>query len=105
MTGSEAGTFNIYVAIFAMAAAVILMRFGGFWLMAHVPLTARLQRMLEALPGCVMMATAIPIAVKNGPAGMLAVAVALAAMIAIRNDFLAVMVALGVAAGVRAAGF
>jgi uncharacterized membrane protein len=73
--------------------------------MGHVPLTPRLQRMLESLPGCVMMATAIPIAVKNGPAGLLAVAIAGLAMIAIRNDFLAVMLALAVAAGIRAAGY
>ena len=33
-------------AILAMAAATYLMRVGGFWLMGHVPLTARMRRML-----------------------------------------------------------
>ena len=33
-----------------MAAATYLMRVGGFWLMGHVPLTARMRKMLEALP-------------------------------------------------------
>ena len=44
-------------AILAMGAVTYSIRAGGFWLMGHVPLTARVRRMLEALPGTVVVAT------------------------------------------------
>ena len=44
-------------AIVAMAAATALMRLGANGLMATVPLTRRVRRMLDALPGSVIVAT------------------------------------------------
>ena len=102
LEGSEAGPF---VAILAMAAATYAMRAGGFWLMSHVTLTARLRRMLETLPGSVVVATILPIAVREGPAAMLAVAAAGLAMLVRRSDLLAVVTGMAVAAAARAAGW
>jgi uncharacterized membrane protein len=91
-------------AILAMAGATYLTRISGFWLMGHVPLTARLRRMLEALPGAVVAATVLPIVMKTGVPGAIAVAAAAGTMVARRNEFLAVAVGLGAAAAARAAG-
>lgn len=91
-------------AIAAMAGATYLTRASGFWLMAHVPLTARLRRMLEALPGAVVAATVLPIVMRSGMPAALAVAAALAAMIVRRNEFLAIAVGCAAAAAARAAG-
>jgi branched chain amino acid efflux pump len=88
-------------AILAMGAVTYAMRAGGFWLMGHVPLTARVRRMLEALPGTVVVATVLPIAVREGLPAMLGVAAACGAMLLRRNDFLAVIVGMAVAALAR----
>ena len=51
--------FGVLAAILVMAVATYAMRAGGFWLMAFVPLTPRLRRMIEALAGSVVVA-AVP---------------------------------------------
>jgi uncharacterized membrane protein len=103
MSASEAD-IGAVAAIVAMAGATYVTRISGFWLMAHVPLTARLRRMLEALPGAVVAATVLPIVMKTGLPAALAVGAALAAMIMRRNEFLAIAVGIGAAAAARAAG-
>ena len=89
------------LAIMAMAIATVLMRTGGFWLMAYVPLTPRVRRMLEALPGSIVAAIVLPIIVKNGPVAVVAVVAAAAVMILRRNQVLAVAAGVTVAALVR----
>lgn len=89
-------------AILAMGAVTYAMRAGGFWLMGHVPLTPRVRRMIEALPGAVIIATVLPIAASEGVPALLAIAAAVGAMMIRRNDFLAVIVGMTVAALARA---
>ncbi len=103
MSASEADVGAV-AAIAAMAGATYLTRISGFWLMGHVPLTIRLRRMLEALPGAVVAATVLPIIAKAGVPAGIAVAAALATMILRRNEFLAVAIGIAAAAGARAAG-
>jgi len=98
----EVGHFGTVAAILAMAAASYAMRAGGFWLMAYVPLTARVRRMLEALPGTVVVATVLPIVVREGIPAALAIAAAGAAMLIRRNDLLAVLAGMAAAAAARA---
>ena len=98
----ELGAYGTLAAILAMAAATYAMRAGGFWLMGHVPLTPRVRRMLEALPGAVVVATVLPIAVREGLPAALAIAAACAAMVVRRNDLFAVLVGMAVAALTRA---
>lgn len=86
-----------FAAMLAMGVAAFLMRALGFWLMGRMTMTPRVQRMLEALPGSIVAATVLPIVTRNGAAAAIAIAVALAFMIARRNELLAV------AAGVTAA--
>jgi uncharacterized membrane protein len=95
---------GVLTAIVAMAIATYAMRAGGFWLMQHVPLTPRVRRMLEALPGSVVVATVLPIAMREGPVAALAIAAACAVMLLRRNDLLAVVTGMAVAAAARAAG-
>jgi uncharacterized membrane protein len=104
MTLIEGAEWGALAAILAMAAATYAMRAGGFLLMAHVPLTPRLRRMLDALPGSVVVAAVLPILVREGPAAALAIVAAGAVMLLRRNDVLAVLTGMAVAAGARAAG-
>jgi uncharacterized membrane protein len=93
------------IAIAVMALATYLMRAGGFWVMGHVPLTPRLRRMLQALPGSIVMAIITPLVVKAGLVAVLAVLAAAALMILRRNEFLAVTGGLIVGVVARHAGF
>jgi uncharacterized membrane protein len=88
-----------------MAVATYAMRAGGFWLMALMPRSPRLRRMIEALPGSVVMAAVLPFIVREGAIAALAIAVAGAVVVATRKDLLAVLAGMAVAAVARAAGW
>lgn len=105
MTASEPLPYAALVAILAMAAATQLMRLGGFWLMGHVPITPRVRKMLEALPGSVVVALVLPVVVKTGPTGYLAVGAVIVSMLLRRNEFLAVAVGIATATLCRWYGF
>lgn len=92
-------------AILAMTAMTYLMRAGGFWLMAHVPITQRVRRMLEALPGSVVVAIVLPGVVKSGISGYAGIAAVIALMAMTGNQFLGVFGAVGLVALVRYFGF
>ena len=94
----------VLLAIVVMAVMNYLMRAAGFWVMAHVPLTRRTQRILEALPGSIVAATVLPIVARSGPAAAIAVAAAAGVMILRGNSFLAVGVGVATAALLRVAG-
>jgi len=104
MSRNELFSSAALAAILAMAAATYLMRVGGFWLMGHVPLTARMRRMLEALPGAVVAAIVLPVMAKTGSPAFLAIGATVAVMAIRRNEFLALAAGLTVAAMARAAG-
>ena len=104
MSGNEVPPYAAFFAIAAMASMTYLVRVGGFWLMGHVPLTARVHRMLEALPGAVVAAIILPVVARNGMPAMLAVIATVGAMLVRRNDFIAIAAGLAVAALARAAG-
>jgi branched chain amino acid efflux pump len=103
MTPTDGGS-GVLVAIAVMAAATYAMRASGFWLMSQMPPHPRLRRMLEALPGSLVIATVLPMIVREGLSVALAVAAAIAVMLVWRKDLLAVITGMTVAAAVRAAG-
>jgi len=72
--------------------------------MGHIPLTRRVRRGLEILPGAIMAATVVPIVAKVGVVALFAVVVAMVSMMR-RNEFVAVGFALVTAALLRAYGF
>jgi uncharacterized membrane protein len=104
MNAGDAAAFGALAAIGAMALVTHLIRCAGYWMMGRIPLTPRLRRMLDALPGSVVAATIVPIVVKAGPAAGVGIAAVVAVMILRRNEFLAVFAGLGAVALARAAG-
>ncbi len=101
----ESEPLRYIAAVGGMTLAAYATRIGGYWLIGHVPIGTRLRRMLDALPGAVIAAIVLPILFKGGPAAVLAVVAAIVAMARFRNDFVAVISGIAVAALVRAAGF
>ncbi len=97
--------YGVFYAIAAMAAVTTFTRFVGFWMMGRVTLTPRILRMLEALPGSVVAALIVPIIAKEGISAGAAMVVVALLMIWRRNEFLALAVGIGVAAGIRAMGY
>lgn len=93
-----------FAAMLAMGAAAFAMRAVGFWLMGRVALTPRMHRMLEALPGSIVIATVLPIMAQIGPIAVLAIGVALVLMIVLRSELLAVTAGVIAAALARGLG-
>jgi uncharacterized membrane protein len=102
MSAIDLDQYGVWVAIAVMGVVTFAIRAGGFWLMSHVRLTPRLRRMLEALPGAVVVATVLPLVVRDGLPATLAIIAAVVVMALRRNDLLAVICGMGVAALVRA---
>jgi len=104
MTSIENADFGVLAAFAAMAVATYAMRAGGFWMMQHVPPSARLRKMLNALPGSVIVAAVLPIVVRDGVTAVLAIGAAVGAMLLTRRDIIAVVAGMAVAVVVRAWG-
>lgn len=96
---------DVMLAFAVMTAVTVASRLGGYWLMGYVNVTPRIRRMLDALPGSIIVAAALPVAVNGGPVVIFAILAAMAVTIIRRNDFIAVIVGMAVAAGARALGF
>ncbi len=95
---------DVAVAIAVMTAVTIASRLGGYWLMGYINVTPRVRRMLDALPGSVIVAAVTPVIVNGGPVVMISIAAAIAFSVIRRNDFIAVLLGMAVAAGARALG-
>lgn len=93
-----------YLAIFAMAAATYLCRASGVILMSRVRVTPTIERALRALPGSIVVATVLPIALGSGPPALLGIAAALATMAATRTELAALATGLATVAAARAVG-
>lgn len=91
------------LAILAMAAATVLTRLSGLFLIERIQLSGRAKQALEAIPPAVLMAVVAPTALMTGLAETIACAVT--ALVALRLPLLA-STAIGVAsvAVLRAAG-
>lgn len=94
-----------FAAICAMMVATYLCRSGGFLLMHHVPLTARVRRGLAALPGSIVMATIVPLSLRGGWPAIIGITMAFLTMLRVRNELVALLVGLASVAGMRALGF
>lgn len=87
--------------ILAMAAATLAVRFAGYWIMASVPLTPFVRGALEALPGTIIVATIVPLAMREGLDAWAGIAAAALVMIVMRKDIAALVAGLAVVAGAR----
>jgi uncharacterized membrane protein len=94
-----------FIAVLAaMSAAVILCRLGGYWLIGRFTIRTRLRKILSALPGSIIASTIAPILFTGGVSAWAALIAAALTMAAVRNDFAALVAAVLIAAGGRAAG-
>src|SRR3954467_11993146 len=96
---------DVMIAFAVMTAVTVASRLGGYWLMGYVNVTPRVRRMLDALPGSIIVAAALPVAVNGGPVVVFAILAAMVVTIIRRNDFIAVITGMVVAAAARALGF
>ena len=92
-------------AISSMMLATYACRAGGFWLMEHVPLTARVRRGLNALPGSIVVATVTPLALRGGVPAIIGIACAFLVMARLRNELVALLAGLLAVSLARAIGF
>jgi uncharacterized membrane protein len=90
--------------IAAMALATYFTRVIGFWLMGQVPMTLRMRRMLETLPGAILVATIMPLMLRAGIPGVIGISATLAGMFLRRNEFLAVALGMVSVSLARAVG-
>lgn len=91
-------------AILAMAAATYAVRFAGYWIMSRVPLTPFVRAALEALPGAIIVATIVPLAMRGGISAWIGIAAATLAMVAVRKDIVALAAGMGAVMAARALG-
>jgi uncharacterized membrane protein len=97
-------TPGVATAIAAMALVTYLCRIAGYYMMHVIPITGRLKRAFAALPGSIIAAAVLPSLERLGPAAMLAIGAAVLTMLIRRNEILALLVGLGIAAAARAWG-
>lgn len=93
------------LVIIGMAIATLLCRTSGYIIMGYVPLTPRVRRGLEALPGAVVVSLVVPAGLSAGISGLVGIAAAILAMWATRKDILALAAGVGSVIAVRALGF
>ena len=93
-----------YIAIAVMALATYACRAAGVVLMSRVRLTPRIEGGLRALPGSIVVATVLPIAIRGGMPAIVGLAAALTTMSLTRHELPALLVGLAAVSLARAAG-
>ena len=97
-------SWGALAAITGMKLATYACRAGGFWLMQHVPLTARVRRGLNALPGSIVVATVVPLALRGSLPAIIGIGCAFIVMARLRNELIALIAGLLAVTLARAAG-
>ena len=98
------GPAGPYLAIAAMMLATVFCRASGVVLMSRIRITPRVTRALRALPGSIVVATVLPIALHSGPPAMLGLAAGLTTMSLVRHELVALIVGLAAVSLARATG-
>lgn len=96
--------WSAYWVILGMAAVTYALRIGGFLIMSRVAITPRVRRGLEALPGAIIVATVLPVALAGGVTALIGIVVAAVTMALVRQDLAAVVAGVGAAAFARSLG-
>lgn len=96
--------YGAVIAIAAMAVATYLCRIAGVLVMSRVRITRPVERALGALPGSIVAATIVPIALRSGAPAIAGIVAAVLVMRLVRNELAALLLGLGVAALARAFG-
>ena len=104
LTDILAGPWGAAIVIFAMTITTFSCRASGLVLMSRVKLTPRVERALRALPGSIVIATIVPIALNGGPPATLGLGMTVLAMSLVRLELVAILAGLGTVAALRALG-
>jgi uncharacterized membrane protein len=99
-----AGPWGSALVIASMALATYLCRIAGVAIMSRVRITPRIERGLRALPGSIIMATILPVALDNGPPAILALTATIVTMVVTRSELAGLLTGLGALAVIRAFG-
>jgi uncharacterized membrane protein len=102
--GWIAGPAGPWLAIGLMALLTYLLRIGGVAMMSRVRITPPVERALAALPGSIVAATVVPIAIAAGPPAILGVLAAVLTARLAGNELAALLAGLAAAAAMRAFG-
>lgn len=102
--GAFSADLMFILAVLGMTVVTYALRAGGYWVMGRLPITPRVRRGLEALPGAIIVSTVLPIVLKGGLAVALCLVVAAAAQVTLKKEYIAVFCAAGTVAALRAAG-
>jgi uncharacterized membrane protein len=92
---------DVLLAILIMCVASHACRLAGFYLMRYVAITPRVEAWLRAIPMALIGAVLGPVAAKGGPPEWAGLAVAIGVMRWLGNDFVAIVAAIVVVAGMR----
>lgn len=96
-----AGPWGPPLAIFAMMVATYLSRASGVVLMSRVTITPRVERALRALPGSIVVATILPLALDGGTPAILGLGASVVAMALVRFELVALLAGLATIALLR----
>jgi uncharacterized membrane protein len=99
-----AGPWGAALAILGMALVTYACRVSGVVMMSRFRITQPIERALRALPGCIVVATILPLAVDGGPAAMLALGATILAMSLTGIELVAITAGLACVAALRALG-
>ena len=99
-----ASPWGSVLAIAGMTLVTFLCRIAGVVVMNRVRLTPRIERGLRALPGSIILATILPVAIDNGLPAIIALTTAVVAMAVTRIDIIGLLVGLGALSIIRAFG-
>ncbi len=84
-----------------MTLAAALCRLCGYWFMGLIPITPRVEAGLNAIPLAVMIGIMVPPILRGGVAELAGVAITMAAVWLRANDLVAILLGLGIVAGLR----
>lgn len=99
-----ASPWGAVLAIAAMALATYLCRASGVVLMSRVTITPRVERALRVLPGSIVVATVLPLAIDGGLPAIGALVAAIAVMRLVRFELAALIAGLAVVSLLRGVG-
>lgn len=96
--------FQVIITIVTLAICTYLTRIVGYLLFANRQLSPRAMRVMQAVPGCVLIAVIAPVILSGNLANMIAVGVTCLAML--RFSLLpTVLIAIAVTGTLRQLGF
>lgn len=87
--------------IMVMAIVTLVTRWGGVYVMAYVPISARVQRFIHAMSGSVLVALLAPIALEGDTGARLALLTTFVLMLVVKKPLLAIAAGIIVAALTR----